>query len=222
MGEYCPCLITFCLVLISFTFNFHFVPFDPQLGYYRKSSLLQILKDTSNRAAQAVHDLTVEGGTLTNFRYQARLGVGKHTTQFTFLMLPFYTDLKVWFYFVSLLVGLIFGQLFLLIVYKCRIRFRKNRGRVAIGASITLSIVSAFVFSGGMYIIDYVWVRFVPSVSTYPCYALLWFLMLSFLFAAMGLYVRHQSSLCGILFWVVGTVSDISGCTILRSEIFII
>ena len=137
----------------------------PQLGYYRKSSLLQILKDTSNRAAQAVHDLTVEGGTLTNFRYQARLGVGKHTTQFTFLMLPFYTDLKVWFYFVSLLVGLIFGQLFLLIVYKCRIRFRKNRGRVAIGASITLSIVSAFVFSGGMYIIDYVWVRFVPRVS---------------------------------------------------------
>lgn len=138
------------------------------LGYYRKSSLLQILKDTSNRAAQAVHDLTVEGSSLTNFRYQARLGVGKHTTQFTFLLLPFYTDLKVWFYFVSLLVGLIFGQLFLLIVYKCRKRFGKNRGRVAIGASITLSIVSALVFSGGMYIIDYVWVRFVPLVSTYP------------------------------------------------------
>lgn len=174
----------------------------PQLGYYRKSSLLQILKDTSNRAAQAVHDLTVEGGTLTNFRYQARLGVGKHTTQFTFLMLPFYTDLKVWFYFVSLLVGLIFGQLFLLIVYKCRIRFRKNRGRVAIGASITLSIVSAFVFSGGMYIIDYVWVRFVPRVSTYPRYALL--LVSNALISLCSNGTLRQTSICSLWYPFLG------------------
>ena len=80
--------------LIVCRLNILFVPLH-QLGFYKKSPHLQFLKDTSNRASQAVHDLTIEGSTLTSFRYQARLGVGKHTTQFVFFLLPFYTDLKV-------------------------------------------------------------------------------------------------------------------------------
>ncbi len=143
------------VILTQYHSPLHFSTF--QLGIYRKSNL-QILKDTSGRAPQAVNELTYEGSSLTAFRYQVRLGVGKHTTQFIFFLLPFYTDLKVWSFFVSFLVGFLFGHLYLYIVFKFRKRFVNHRGRVAMGASVALSIISALVFVYGMDIIESVWV----------------------------------------------------------------
>mmetsp|Transcript_14002 Transcript_14002/g.30489 ORF Transcript_14002/g.30489 Transcript_14002/m.30489 type:complete len:544 (-) Transcript_14002:338-1969(-) len=162
------------------------------LGFYRKSNL-QFLKDTSNRAPQAIHNLTVEGSSLTSFRYQVRLGVGKHTTQFLFVLMPFYTDLKVWFYFVSLLVGFLFGHVYLYLVFKCRTRFKKHRGRVTMGASAALSIISALVFVYGMHIIDSVWQwdvaqkDWVLSLSSF----FVWF-ALCLMFQAMAYYEQND------------------------------
>ena len=63
------------------------------LGVYRRSKL-QTLKDTSNLAPKAVAELTEEGSTTTleEFRYQVRLGCGKHYSQWVYFLLPFYVD----------------------------------------------------------------------------------------------------------------------------------
>ena len=128
-----------------------------QLGFYHKSQL-QILEDTSNLAKKAVQDLATEGGsTITAFRYQVRLGVGKHFSQFVFFLLPFYVQIKVWFFFLSIFVGVVFGQLYMYIVFVCRRRFAQHRKRVTIGASIFFSITSGIIFAYGLATIDLVW-----------------------------------------------------------------
>ena len=71
----------------------------------------------------------------------------------------FYIDLKVWSFLISVTVGFVFGLLYLYVVLKCRQKFGdRYRGRVAIGASVALSVVSAVVFSEGMYVVNSVWV----------------------------------------------------------------
>ena len=75
-------------------------------------SQLKTIKDTSGFAAKAVEDLSAEGSTIAAFRFQARLGVGKHFTQFFWLLLPFYTNLKFWFYLLSIFIGFLCGEFF--------------------------------------------------------------------------------------------------------------
>ena len=83
------------------------------LGLYRTSKF-QIIQDSSNIAPTAVHNLlsgnsspdTAAGdddekqdepnkSTLSTYRYQVRLAVGKHFAKFTILLLPFYVALRV-------------------------------------------------------------------------------------------------------------------------------
>jgi len=136
--------------------SFHF-----QLGVYRNSKLA-VLRDTSDLAPQAVQDLTTtEGSTLKSFRYQVRLGVGKHFSQWMYFLLPFYVSLKIWWALFSILIGLVSGHAILLVVFKCRQRYKKHRERVAICAGIFLSVISAMCFTRGMYIVQEGWVSFV-------------------------------------------------------------
>jgi hypothetical protein len=106
-----------------------------------------------------VEDLSAEGSTIAAFRYQARLGVGKHFTQFFWLLLPFYVNLKFWFYLLSVFIGFVIGQLFIFIVFKCRERFTKHRKFVAMGASAVVAIGSSASFTRGVEIINVGWVR---------------------------------------------------------------
>jgi hypothetical protein len=126
------------------------------LGIYHKSNL-QLIKDTSDRAPKAIHDLVEEGSTITSLRYQTRLGVGKHTAQFLFFLLPFYTDLRIWSFGVSVVVGLLFGLIYLSVVAKCRRKFRSHRHAVAFFATFFLTAISALVFASGMRIVNHVW-----------------------------------------------------------------
>ena len=126
------------------------------LGYYRKSHL-KTIRDTSNFAIKAVEDFTNQDSTLAAFRFQARLGVGKHFTQFVWFLLPFYVALKFWFFLLSVALGLVGGQIFLYIVFKCRKRFVNNRGKVAMGASFFVALVSAVCFMFGVWVIDEAW-----------------------------------------------------------------
>ena len=106
-------------------------------------------------APQAVQDLTTdEGSTLKSFRYQVRLGCGKHYSQWVYFLLPFYVDLKIWWAALSILVGAVFGYALLFVVFISRQRFKKHRERVAICASIVLSVVSALLFTLGMYVVQ--------------------------------------------------------------------
>ena len=106
-----------------------------------------------------MHDHAVDCiSSLETFQYQVRLGVGKHTTQFLLFLLPFYTDLKFLSFLSALFVGFLFGHVFLYAIFKCRQRYTKHREMVAMCASATLSLVSSFVFTAGVYIIDTVWV----------------------------------------------------------------
>eukprot|EP00804_Cyclotella_cryptica_P000044 CCRYP_013714-RE/>CCRYP_013714-RE protein AED:0.38 eAED:0.38 QI:506/1/1/1/1/1/2/22/179 len=134
--------------------------FSFQLGLYPKSGL-HLIDDTSNLAKQAVQDLVGsiprdgegEGcpeGSITDFRYQVRIAMGKHFAKFCFFLLPFYVGLKVWWFFVSVLIGYVFGYTYLYVVYKSRKRFRKHRGKVALLASAYMSIVSALMLMEGM------------------------------------------------------------------------
>ena len=147
---------------ISHHIHAYLLPFHAtfQLGVYRKSKLA-VLKDTSDLAPQAVQDLTTEGSTLKSFRYQVRMGVGKHFSQWMYFLLPFYVDLKIWWALLSVAIGWVFGYLVLFVVFKCRQRFKKHRERVAICAGIFLSVISALCFTRGMYIVQEGWVSFV-------------------------------------------------------------
>ena len=128
------------------------------LGFYRMSQF-KTIQDTSGFAAKAVQDLTAKGSTIAAFRYQARLGVGKHFTQFFWLLLPFYTNLHFWWYLLSIFIGFVLGQLFILIVFMCREKFPERRGYVAMGASAFIAIGSAISFMRGVEIVNIGWVR---------------------------------------------------------------
>ncbi len=128
------------------------------LGFYHMSQF-KTIKDTSGFAAKAVQDLTAEGSTIAAFRYQARLGVGKHFAQFFWLLLPFYTNLKAWWYLLSIVIGFVIGQLFIFIVFKFREKFPEGRGYVAMGASASIAIGSAIAFMRGVEIVNIGWVR---------------------------------------------------------------
>eukprot|EP00579_Thalassiosira_antarctica_P006212 CAMPEP_0201904060 /NCGR_PEP_ID=MMETSP0902-20130614/55799_1 /ASSEMBLY_ACC=CAM_ASM_000551 /TAXON_ID=420261 /ORGANISM="Thalassiosira antarctica, Strain CCMP982" /LENGTH=504 /DNA_ID=CAMNT_0048438131 /DNA_START=23 /DNA_END=1534 /DNA_ORIENTATION=- len=140
--------------------------FPRWLGFYRFSRH-QILQDTSNLAPQAVHELTTEGSSLASFRYQVRLGVGRHFSQFIYFLLPFYVGLKVWAYLLSILTGALFGHVVLFVVFVCRQTFNRHRGHVAIGASVFISIISAVVFTRGMNVVEEGWQRNVGNKENY-------------------------------------------------------
>lgn len=126
------------------------------LGYYRKSQL-KTIRDTSGFSAHAVNELIEGESTVTAFRLQVRLGVGKHFSQFVWFLLPFYVNLEFYWYLLSNFLGFVLGQLFLYIVFHCRKRFKNNRGRVAMGASTVLSIASSICFMFGIWIIETSW-----------------------------------------------------------------
>ena len=128
------------------------------LGLYRVSQF-KTIKDTSGFAAKAVQDLSAEDSTIAAFRYQARLGVGKHFSQFFWLLLPFYTNLKFWWYLLSVVIGFVIGQLFIFIVFKLRERFPKRRKNIAMGASAVIAFGSAAAFVRGVEIVNLGWVR---------------------------------------------------------------
>ena len=142
------------------------------LGLYRASQF-QIVKDTSGLAPGAVKNLLGGGGssTLTTYRYQVRLAVGKHFGKFALLLLPFYVGLRAGWFLASLLIGILAGHLFLYCVFKVRQHFDtgKQNGKGAIGASIFLSLVASLLFGWGMLIVDVLWV----SRSLYFCPLLL-------------------------------------------------
>mmetsp|Transcript_12346 Transcript_12346/g.18365 ORF Transcript_12346/g.18365 Transcript_12346/m.18365 type:complete len:652 (+) Transcript_12346:84-2039(+) len=137
------------------------------LGLYRTSKF-QIIQDSSNIAPTAVHNLlsgssspdTAAGdddekqdepnkSTLSTYRYQVRLAVGKHFAKFTILLLPFYVALRVEYFVASIVIGLVGGHLFLYSVYKCRQTF-DNSGKIAIGASAFLSLGGGALFGWGL------------------------------------------------------------------------
>ena len=126
------------------------------LGYYRKSRL-KTIRDTSGFSAHAVNELIEGESTVTAFRLQVRLGVGKHFSQFVWFLLPFYVSLEFYWYLLSNFLGFVLGQLFLYTVFKCRKRFRNNRGRVAYLATFVLSAASSICFMFGVWIIETSW-----------------------------------------------------------------
>lgn len=128
------------------------------LGHYRVSKI-KTISDTSGFAADAVEGSFDEGSSIIALRYQARLGVGKHFAQFFWLLLPFYTNLKFWWYLLSIAIGFAIGQLFIFIVFKCRQRFTKRREFVAFGASAVVAIGSSAAFTRGVQIVNIGWVR---------------------------------------------------------------
>ena len=163
---------------------------------------MHVLRDTSNLAPAAVEDLTTEGGSLTDFRYRVRLGVGKHLSQFVWFLLPFYVNLKPYAYLLSLLIGVVFGHLFLFVVFKCRIRFQAHRGRVAAVAAVFMSIVSALVFTAGMYVVEQGWVS---SVNGYLCMSRLCRVLHSSLIATQRR--KRRSGALAIVLYLAGVVS---------------
>jgi hypothetical protein len=129
------------------------------MGFYRKSNF-NFLSDTSKFAPRAVIDHVFEGTSLASFRYQVRLGVGKHTNKFVLALLPFYVNLKVYSFFISLMVGLVSACLYQYMIFRLRQRFtnRRRERTLAIGASAVLLFTSSAVFTIGIYFIDTVWV----------------------------------------------------------------
>ena len=152
------------------------------LGLYRTSKF-QIIQDSSNIAPTAVHNLlsgtsspdTAAGdddenekqdepnkSTLSTYRYQVRLAVGKHFAKFTILLLPFYVALRVEYFVASIVIGLVGGHLFLYSVYKCRQTF-DNSGKIALGASAFLSLGGGALFGWGLILWGESWVSFYRS-----------------------------------------------------------
>ena len=129
------------------------------MGFYRKS-YFNFLNDTSKFAPQAVIDHIFEGTSLASFRYQVRLGVGIHTNKFVLALLPFYVNLRIYSFFISLLAGLVSACLYRYTIFRLRQKFTKRRRErvLTIGASAVLLLISSAVFAIGIRFIDTVWV----------------------------------------------------------------
>ena len=149
-------------------------------GLY-SSSKFQIIQDSSNIAPDVVQNLlksssitdTSAGNgdnfdenpdtdesnksTLSSYRYQVRLATGKHFAKFTFLLLPFYVGLRVEYFVASVVIGLVGGHLFLYSVYKCRQTFESS-GKIAVGASVFLSLGAGALFGWGVILWGEAWV----------------------------------------------------------------
>lgn len=150
-------------------------------GLYRASKF-QVIQDSSNVASTAIQNLLLnvtsstddrsaagddeftenqdesKKSTLTTYRYQVRLAVGKHFAKFTILLLPFYVALRVEYFIASIVLGLVCGHLFLYSVYKCRQKFDSGGTIIAVGGSVFLSLVGGALFAWGVIIIDESWV----------------------------------------------------------------
>ena len=134
--------------------------FPQWLGYYRLSQF-HTLRDTSGLAPQAVVDLVTgeeDPAAIHSFRYQVRLGVGKHFSQWTWFLLPFYVNLKVWEYLLSIVLGVLFGHFFLFVVFRCRQRFKTHLGTIVVASSLVLAILSALLFMRAMQVVEEAWV----------------------------------------------------------------
>ena len=150
-------------------------------GLY-SSSKFQIIQDSSNIAPDVVQNLlksssitdTSAGNddhfdensdtddesnksTLSSYRYQVRLATGKHFAKFTFLLLPFYVGLRVEYFVASVVIGLVGGHLFLYSVYKCRQTFESS-GKIAVGASVFLSLGASALYGWGVILWGEAWV----------------------------------------------------------------
>ena len=103
-------------------------------------------------------DHVVDGtASLSEFRYQVRLGVGKHTFTFLIPLLPFYISFKPWYLLFSIFIGLTCGHLYQFIVLKCRKKFKKNVKKVVFGASIVAILLGSVAFASGISFMDTVW-----------------------------------------------------------------
>mmetsp|Transcript_20869 Transcript_20869/g.47195 ORF Transcript_20869/g.47195 Transcript_20869/m.47195 type:complete len:756 (+) Transcript_20869:373-2640(+) len=126
------------------------------LGSYRKSQL-QVLQDTSAMALEASTSVMMEESSLKDFRYSVRLGVSTHLSQFVIFLLPFYVNLHVQFFLLSIVVALVVGNLYLYVVFKLNRRYVKRKRRIAVGAATFFTLVSSLLFAYGLYTIDFVW-----------------------------------------------------------------
>lgn len=103
-------------------------------------------------------DHAVDGtASLSEFRYQVRLGVGKHTFTFVIPLLPFYISFKPWFLLFSIFIGLTSGHLYQFFVLKCRKKFKKNVRKVVFGASVVAILLGSVAFASGISFMDTVW-----------------------------------------------------------------
>ena len=108
-------------------------------------------------ALEASTSVMLEKISLKNFRYSVRLGVATHLSQFVIFLLPFYVNLHVQFFLLSIVVALVLGNFYLYVVFKLRRRYIKRRRRIAIGAATFFTLVSSLLFAYGLYTIDFVW-----------------------------------------------------------------
>jgi len=162
------------------------------LGIYRASKL-KVIKDVSGFARNAVEELTTsEGSTIDQFRYQVRLGVGKHFSQFTWILLPFFVGLKFWFYLLSILIGVLCGHFFMFVVFECRKRFTHHRKRVAVAATSICMIGSATCFLVGIVVVDKGWDRFKSETGVVLTAAFFFWLAIMLIFQGFK-YCEHRN-----------------------------
>ncbi|EJK63258.1 hypothetical protein THAOC_16096, partial [Thalassiosira oceanica] len=125
-----------------------------------------VIKDISGFAHPAVEKLTSEGATIDQFRYQVRLGVGKHFSQFTWILLPFFVGLKFW----------------------CRKRFQQHRKRVAVIATAICMLGSATCFLVGIEVVDKGWDRFKSKTEVVLTVAFFFWLVIMLIFQGFKYY----------------------------------
>ena len=116
-----------------------------------------MLQDTSALAQEASTSVMMERSSLKDFRYSVRLGVSTHLSQFVIFLLPFYVNLHVQFFLLTIVVALVVGNLYLYVVFKLNRRYVKRKRRIAIGAATFFTLVSSLLFAYGLSTIDLVW-----------------------------------------------------------------
>ena len=180
----------FSLMLSSIVLGVVSMKVTEWLGIYRASKL-KVIKDISGFAPPAVEGLTSEGSTIDQFRYQVRLGVGKHFSQFTWILLPFYVGLKFWFYLLSILIGVLVGHFFMFLVFECRKRFKQHRKRVAAIATAICMLGSATYFTVGIEVVDKGWDRFQSKTEIVLTVAFFFWLAILLIFQGFK-YYEHR------------------------------